>query len=142
THLEANRHFTRGLAALSGLPKGPAREGRETELQLARRLSLFTAAGVISAEAAGAYTRAPGPCEQRGEQRPPFPAVLGPLAIERWSRQACWRPQIVGPAATIDSGHGGRRIASTGPSQRLDHLFVCRRASGRPRALQGGAPAI
>src|SRR5262249_56384146 len=79
THLEANRHFTRGLAALSGLPEGPAREGREIELQLAPGLSLFTAEGFISAEAAEAYTCARELAEQRGDQRPLFLAVLAPL---------------------------------------------------------------
>jgi class 3 adenylate cyclase/predicted ATPase len=77
SHLEANRHFTRGLAALSGLPEGPAREGREIELQLARGLSLFTAEGFISAEAAEAYTRARELAEQRGDQRQLFMAVYG-----------------------------------------------------------------
>jgi predicted ATPase/class 3 adenylate cyclase len=43
TPREAIRHFERGLAVLSALPDGPAREGREIELQLARGLSLFTA---------------------------------------------------------------------------------------------------
>src|SRR5262249_46034586 len=76
SHLEANRHFTRGLAALSGLPDGPAREGREIELQLARGLSLFTAEGFISAEAAEAYTRPPGAAAQRGDPRPPFVGSL------------------------------------------------------------------
>ena len=51
-HLEAIRHFERGLAALAALPEGPARDEREIELQLARGLSLFTAEGFISAEAA------------------------------------------------------------------------------------------
>ena len=37
-HLEAIRHFDRGLATLATLPEGPARDGREIELQLARGL--------------------------------------------------------------------------------------------------------
>jgi predicted ATPase len=44
-HLEAIRHFERGLAELAALPEGSARDKREIELQLARGLSLFTAKG-------------------------------------------------------------------------------------------------
>jgi hypothetical protein len=51
TPLEAIRHFERGLAVLSALPEGPAREEREIELQLARGLSLFTAKGFGAIEA-------------------------------------------------------------------------------------------
>src|ERR1700726_418475 len=51
-HLEAIRHFERGLATLAALPEGAARNGREVRLQLARGLSLFTAGGYSSAGAA------------------------------------------------------------------------------------------
>jgi predicted ATPase len=44
-HLEAIRHFKRGLETLAALPESRARDGREIELQLARGLSLFTAKG-------------------------------------------------------------------------------------------------
>jgi len=57
-HLEAIRHFDRGLTTLAALPEGRLRDERETELQLARGLSLFTTKGFISAEAAEAYARA------------------------------------------------------------------------------------
>jgi class 3 adenylate cyclase/predicted ATPase len=57
-HLEAIGHFESGLAALSALPEGPARNGREIELQLERGLSLLTAKGFTSLEAAEAYARA------------------------------------------------------------------------------------
>jgi class 3 adenylate cyclase/tetratricopeptide (TPR) repeat protein len=76
-HLEAIRHYERGVAALSSLPEGPARDGREVELQLARGLSLFTAEGFASVEAAGAYTRARALAEQRGDSRQQFMAVYG-----------------------------------------------------------------
>ena len=76
-HLEAIRHYERGVAALSSLPEGPARDGREIELQLARGLSLFTAEGFASVEAAGAYTRARALAEQRGDSRQQFMAVYG-----------------------------------------------------------------
>jgi class 3 adenylate cyclase/tetratricopeptide (TPR) repeat protein len=76
-HLEAIRHFDRGLATLAALQEGPARDGRETELQLARGLSLFTARGFISAEAAEAYARARELAERRGNAHQLFTAVFG-----------------------------------------------------------------
>ncbi|MGB6755462.1 MAG: AAA family ATPase [Xanthobacteraceae bacterium] len=76
-HLEAIRHFDRGLAAIAALPEGPARDGRELVLQLARGLSLFTAEGFGAAEAPQAYTRARDLAEQRGDPRQLFMAVYG-----------------------------------------------------------------
>jgi class 3 adenylate cyclase/tetratricopeptide (TPR) repeat protein len=77
TPLEAISHFERGLAALSGLPEKSTREGRETELQLARGLSLFTAKGFSAAEAPKAYARARELAERRGDRRQQFMAVYG-----------------------------------------------------------------
>ena len=76
-HIEALRHFNRGLATLAALPEGPARDGREIELQLARGLSLFTTEGFISAQAAEAYTHAHELAEQWGDARQDFMAVYG-----------------------------------------------------------------
>ncbi len=76
-HLEAIGHFERGLATIEALPEGPARDGREAELQLARGLSLFTAEGFISAQAAEAYARAREVAEQLGNPRQQFMAVYG-----------------------------------------------------------------
>ena len=76
-HLEAIRHFERGLATLAALPEGPARDGREIELQLARGLSLFTAEGYSSAGAAEAYARASELAEQRGDPHQLFMGVYG-----------------------------------------------------------------
>jgi tetratricopeptide (TPR) repeat protein len=76
-HLEAIRHFDRGLALLAALPEGPARDGREIELQLARGLSLFTTEGFISTAAAEAYAHAREVAEQRGDPRQQFMAVYG-----------------------------------------------------------------
>ena len=76
-HLEAIRHFDRGLAALPALPEGPARDGRELELQLARGLSLFTAEGFGATGAPQAYTRARELAEQRNDPRQLFIAVYG-----------------------------------------------------------------
>ncbi|HEV2547853.1 MAG TPA: adenylate/guanylate cyclase domain-containing protein [Stellaceae bacterium] len=77
THLEAIHHFERGLAAMGALAEGPARDGREIELQLARGLSLFTAEGYSSAGAAEAYARARELAERRGEPHQLFMAVYG-----------------------------------------------------------------
>src|SRR5205823_7916866 len=74
-HLEAIRHFDRGLATLGTLPEGPARDGRELELQLARGLAQFAAKGFSAAEAAQAYARARELAEQRGDVRQLFTAV-------------------------------------------------------------------
>jgi len=76
-HLEAIRHFERGLAALAVLPEGSARDEREIELQLARGLSLFTAGGYSSAEAAKAYARARKLAELRDDPHRLFMAVYG-----------------------------------------------------------------
>jgi class 3 adenylate cyclase/predicted ATPase len=77
TPLEAIRHFERGLAVLSALPEGPARDGREIELQLARGLSLFTAKGFSAVEAPEAYARARELAELRADSRQQFTAVYG-----------------------------------------------------------------
>jgi predicted ATPase len=76
-HLEAIRHFERGLAVLSSLSEGPARDRREVALQLARGLSLFTTESYVSAAAAAAYTRARELTERRGDRRQLFLAVYG-----------------------------------------------------------------
>ena len=76
-HLEAIRHFDRGLAAMAALAEGPARDGQELELQLARGLSLFTAEGFGAAEAPQAYARARELAERRGDGRQQFMAVYG-----------------------------------------------------------------
>jgi class 3 adenylate cyclase len=76
-HLEAIRHFERGLAALTALAESADRDRREIELQLARGLSLFTAKGFNSAEAADSYTRARELAEQQGDSHQLFMSVYG-----------------------------------------------------------------
>jgi len=76
-HLEAIRHFDRGLAILVALPEGAVRDGQEIELQLARGLSLLTAEGFMSAEASQSYTRARELAEREDDIRPQFTAVYG-----------------------------------------------------------------
>jgi hypothetical protein len=76
-HPEAIRHYERGIAALSSLAEGSARDRREIELQLARGLSLFTGEGFASVKAAEAYARARKLAEQRGDSRQQFMALYG-----------------------------------------------------------------
>jgi class 3 adenylate cyclase/tetratricopeptide (TPR) repeat protein len=76
-HIEAIGHFDRGLASLTALPEGLARDRLEIELQLARGLSLFTAGGYGSAGAAEAYARARELAEQQGDPHQLFMAVYG-----------------------------------------------------------------
>jgi len=77
THLEAISHFERGLAALTALPQGAARDEREIELQLARGVSLFVAKGLTPVEGAQAYARARELAEKRGETSQLAMAVYG-----------------------------------------------------------------
>ena len=76
-HLEAIRHYDRGLALRASLPEGRRRDRLETELQLARGLSLFTTEGFISPAAEQAYGRARELSEQSGDTRRHFTAVYG-----------------------------------------------------------------
>jgi len=76
-HLEAIRHFERGLAILPALGEGRERDRREVELQLARGLSLLTAEGFASTEAAKAYALARQLAEREDNIRPLFTAVYG-----------------------------------------------------------------
>ena len=76
-HIEAIRHFERGLATLAVLPKSRARDRREIELQLARGLSLFTAKGFEVSEAGRAYTRARELAEQQGDADKLSVAIYG-----------------------------------------------------------------
>jgi tetratricopeptide (TPR) repeat protein len=76
-HLEAIRHFERGVALLPALAQGRERDRREIELQLARGLSLFTTEGFVSDAAGEAYARAHELSEQLGDARQLFMAVFG-----------------------------------------------------------------
>jgi predicted ATPase len=140
-HLEAIRHFERGLAELTALPEGRVRDKREIELQLARGLSLFTTKGLAAVEAAQAYTRAHKLAERQGDQRQLFMAVFG-LWQSAASVSSIFDRRRLSPASATDCGKRGRRIASAGASQRLGDLLVRGRASGRARTLRGRAPAL
>jgi predicted ATPase/class 3 adenylate cyclase len=76
-HLEAIRHFERGIGILPALAEGRERDRREIELQLARGLSLFTTEGFVSGAGGEAYERAHELSEQSGDTRQLFMAVFG-----------------------------------------------------------------
>jgi class 3 adenylate cyclase/predicted ATPase len=76
-HFEAIDHFGRGLATIASLPQGPDRDRQEIELQLARGVSLSTAKGFSSAEAAEAYTRARDLSEKVGNVDRLFVSLWG-----------------------------------------------------------------
>ena len=76
-HMEAIRHFERGLEAVAVLPEGLIWDGCEIELQLARGPSLFTAKGFGAADAAEAYSRARELAEQRDDAHQLFMALNG-----------------------------------------------------------------
>ena len=77
SHLEAIRHFERGLSTLATLPENPTRDGQEIEFQLARGSSLFTAEGFASPRAAAAYARACDLAERHGNSHQQFMTVYG-----------------------------------------------------------------
>jgi class 3 adenylate cyclase len=120
-HREAIGHFERGLATLATLPDGPARDGREIELQLARGLSLFTTEGFVSAGAAQAYTRARELGERQGDARQLFIAVYG-----------LWQ----------STAGSGRLIASRGLSDRLLRLTAGKADDGLRMQAHHSAWAI
>jgi predicted ATPase len=76
-HVEAITHFERALALLPLLPEAPDRDNQEIEIQIARGLSLCTARGFGSTEAAEAYGRATDLCEKYGGHRHLFAALWG-----------------------------------------------------------------
>jgi class 3 adenylate cyclase len=76
-HLEAIRHFERGLSTLATLPESPGRDKREIELQLVHGSSLFMAEGFASARAAVTYARARDLAEQQGNSHQQFMTVYG-----------------------------------------------------------------
>jgi class 3 adenylate cyclase/tetratricopeptide (TPR) repeat protein len=76
-HVEAIRHFERGLSELAELPAGPDRDRREIELQLARGLCFFMLTGFTAPEAAEAYARARELAERHGDARQRFMALYG-----------------------------------------------------------------
>jgi len=75
SHLEAIGHFGRGLAVAASLPQGAEHDYREIQLLLGRGVSVLTAKGFTSAEAAELFARARDLCETTGDTDNLFPAL-------------------------------------------------------------------
>jgi predicted ATPase len=137
-HLEAIRHFERGLATLAALAEGPARDGREIELQLARGLSLFTAKGFIAVEAAQAYTRARELAERQGDPRQQFMAVYGlwQSANGRGKMLECRRFSDRLEQLTADSTDDGLRLQAHHSAWTTD-LFAGEPGAARAHCEEG-----
>jgi predicted ATPase len=128
-HLEAIRHFERGLAALGAQPEGPARDGLEIELQLARGLSLFTTEGFAARGATEIYTRACELAEQRGDPRQQFMAVYG-----------LWQSANSG-GRTRESRKFSDRLLQLTESTANDGLYLQAHHSAWSTFLYAGEPA-
>jgi tetratricopeptide (TPR) repeat protein len=129
-HLEAIRHFEHGLTALSGVPEGPARDGREIELQLARGLSLLTVEGFASAGAGEAYTRARELAERRDDTRQLFTAVYG-----------LWQ-STVGSGMVASAGELSDRLLRLTEGSEEDGLRLQAHHSAWSTSLFAGEPAV
>jgi class 3 adenylate cyclase/tetratricopeptide (TPR) repeat protein len=129
-HREAIGHLEHGLATLSAVPTGPARDRREIDLQLARGLSLFTAEGFISAGATQAYTRARELSEERGDGLQLFTAVYG-----------LW--QSANGSGRVRAGRGlSDRLLLLTSDEADDGLRLQAHHTAWATALFGGEPAI
>ena len=128
-HLEAIRHFERGLATLAPLREGPPRDRREIELQLARGLSLITAEGYDSAEAAPAYARARELAELHGDSRQQFTAVFG---LWQWAN---------GTGMILDCRRLSERLLQLATGAADDGLHLQAHHSAWTTCLFAGKPA-
>ena len=129
-HAEAIGHFERGLAALAALAEGPARDGREIELQLARGLSQFAVEGFQAAEAARAYTRARELAEQRGDPHQLFMATYG-----------LWQ-SANGAARILDCRSLSNRLQQLTADDADDELRLQAHHSAWATCLFAGEPAV
>jgi len=141
-HLEAIRHFERGLETLAALPEGRARDGREIELQLARGLSLFTAKGFEASEAPRGYMRARELAEQRGDEGQLFIAVYGLWQANIGAGTLIGAHILSDRLLQLTSGAADKGLRLQAHHKRLDDLFVCRRTGGCAQALRGRAATL
>jgi class 3 adenylate cyclase/energy-coupling factor transporter ATP-binding protein EcfA2 len=129
THIEAIRHFERGLGALASLPEGPARDEREIELQLARGLSFFTTGGFIAPDAAQAYKRASELAERQGNQRQLYMATYG-----------LWQ-SANGAGQILDCRRLSNRLQELTAESTDDELLLQAHHSAWATSLFGGEPS-
>jgi class 3 adenylate cyclase/tetratricopeptide (TPR) repeat protein len=128
-YLEAIRHFDRGLATLAALAEGPARDGRELELQLARGPSLFATKGLSAVEAAETYTRACELAEQQGDPSQQFMAVCG-----------LWQ-SVSGSGKVVDARRLSDRLLQLTADKADDELRLQAHHSAWTTCLFAGEPA-
>jgi class 3 adenylate cyclase/predicted ATPase len=128
-HLEAIRHFDRGLALVGSLPESVARDRQEAELQLARGLSLFTTEGFISNAAAQAYARAHELAEKRADARQLFIAIYG-----RWQGSA-------GAGRVLEGRHLSTRLLGLTEGEVESGLRLQAHHTAWTTCLFGGEPA-
>jgi predicted ATPase len=80
-NIEAIRHLTRGLVALSSLPESAARDRLELAFQTAIGTPLIAVKGYSASETGAAYSRARVLCERLGEVEPLVAALSGEFAF-------------------------------------------------------------
>jgi predicted ATPase/class 3 adenylate cyclase len=80
-NVEAIRHLTRGLLALSTLPESVVRDRLELAFQTAIGTSLIAVKGYSASETGAAYHRARVLCERLGEVEPLVAALSGEFAF-------------------------------------------------------------
>jgi class 3 adenylate cyclase/predicted ATPase len=104
-HAEAIGHLDRGLAVLAMLPETTERNLQEIELQLARGLSLITAEGFTSTEAAQGFARAQHLCERSGDGDHLFVALWNVWMTTAVRNPAAARPLSNRLLALTEQGH-------------------------------------
>ncbi len=80
-NVEAIRHLTRGLVALSSLPESTSRDRLELAFQTAIGTPLIAVKGYSASETGAAYRRARVLCERLGEVEPLVAALSGEFAF-------------------------------------------------------------
>ena len=129
-HPEAIHFFDRGLAILPTLAEGPARDGQEIELQLAKGLSLLTTESFMSTKAAHAYTRARELAERLNITPPLFTAVYG-----------LWQSTVASGMVVSASGLSDRLLRLT-EGNADDGLRLQAHHSAWSTSMFAGEPAV
>jgi hypothetical protein len=129
-HPEAIHFFDRGLAILPTLAEGPARDGQEIELQLAKGLSLLTTESFMSTKAAHAYTRARELAERLNVTPPLFKAVYG-----------LWQSTVASGMVVSASGLSDRLLRLT-EGNADDGLRLQAHHSAWSTSMFAGEPAV
>ena len=76
-HVEAVRHFTKGLELLATLPESPERTQQELAMQMTLGPALMATKGYAAPEVQQAYARARALCRHVGDPSELFPVLMG-----------------------------------------------------------------